>query len=165
MEPDNYLTSVWTGHAFWHQDAVVSKFDTEILFNSEYFEKALKIAPYGSPTTKLFLLAAYSEEKKTEKANKIVKEMIEDNDKLLNFLGIISKVFLLSEEGNKDKAKQILKKYMDRSELSPEDILDNFTKFPFQKIHEVFFNLRYLPAIQEAMGMKTDQSESYLYNE
>ena len=60
---------------------------------------------------------------------------------------------------------QILKKYMDRSELSPEDILDNFTKFPFQKIHEVFFNLRYLPAIQEAMGMKTDQSESYLYNE
>ena len=165
MEPDNYLTSVWTGHAFWHQDAVVSKFDTEILFNSEYFETALEIAPYGSPTTKLYLLAAYSEEKKTKEANKLVKEMLEDSDKNLNFLGTISKVFLLSEEGKQEEAKQTLKAFMDRTEFSPTDILDNFFRFPFDKIHEVFFRLRYLPPIQEAMGMNAEQLESYLYNE
>ena len=165
MEPDNYLTSVWTGHAFWHQDAVVSKFDTEILFNSEYFEKALEIAPYGSPTTKIYLLAAYAEEKKMKEANILVKEMLEDNDKFLNFFGAISKVFLLSEEGKKEEAKLFLKEYMDRSKLLPNDIIDNFVQFSFDKIHEVFFRARYLPPIQEAMGMNAEQLESYLYNE
>ncbi len=162
MEPDNYLTSVWTGHAFWHQDAVVSKFDTEILFNSEYFEKAIELAPYGPSTTKIFLLASYSEEKKTKEANILVDEMLEDSDKNLNFLGTISKVFLLSEEGKQEEAKQILKAFMDRTEFSPTDILDNFCRFPFNNIHEVFFNLRYLPPIQEALGMNSEQLESYL---
>ena len=164
MEPDNYLTLVWTGHAFWHQDAVVSKFDTEILFNSEYFENAIELAPYGPSTTKIFLLASYSEEKKRKDADILVEEMLEDSDKNLNFLGTISKVFLLSEKGKQEEAKQTLKEFMNRNEFSPTDILDNFFRFPFDKIHEVFFNLRYLPPIQEAMGMNAQQLESYLYN-
>ncbi len=64
MEPDNYLSLLWTGHAFWVPPNLFSKFDFEMLFNSEYFEKAIEIAPYGPPATKLYLLAAYIEEKK-----------------------------------------------------------------------------------------------------
>ena len=90
--------------------------------------------------------------------------MLEDSDKNLNFLGTISKVFLLSEKGKQEEAKQTLKEFMNRNEFSPTDILDNFFRFPFDKIHEVFFNLRYLPPIQEAMGMNAQQLESYLYN-
>ena len=70
----------------------------------------------------------------------------------------------MSEERKKEEAKQIIKAFMNRTEFSPTDILDNFFRFPFDKIHEVFFNLRYLPPIQEAMGMNAQQLESYLYN-
>ena len=142
----------------------MSKFDTEILFNSEYFEKAIEVAPYGPSTTKIFLLASYSEEKKTKEANILVEEMLEDSDRNLNFFGTISKVFLFSEEGKQEEAKQTLKAFMNRTEFSPTDILDNFFRFPFDKIHSVFFDLRYLPPIQEAMGMNAEQLESYLYN-
>ena len=90
--------------------------------------------------------------------------MLEDNDKFLNFFGAISKVFLLSEEGKKEEAKLFLKEYMDRSKLLPKDIIDNFVQFSFDEIHGVFFVLRYLPHVQEAMGMKTEDLESYLWN-
>ena len=46
---------------------------------------------------------------------------------------------------------------MNRTEFSPTDILDK--RFPFDKIHEVFFNLRYLPPIQRALGMNAEQLE------
>ena len=71
----------------------------------------------------------------------------------------------MSEEGKKEEAKLFLKEYMDRSKLLPNDIIDNFVQFSFDKIHEVFFRARYLPSIQEAMGMNAEQLESYLYNE
>ena len=100
----------------------------------------------------------------TKEANILVDEMLEDSDKNLNFLGTISKVFLLSEEGKQEEAKQIIKSFMSRTEFSPTDILDNFFRFPFDKIHEVFFNLRYLPPIQEALGMNSEHLESYLCN-
>ena len=124
----------------------------------------IELAPYGPSTTKIFLLASYSEEKKRKDADILVEEMLEDSDKNLNFLGTISKVFLLSEEGKQEEAKQIIEAFMNRTEFSPTDILDNFFRFPFDKIHSVFFDLRYLPPIQEALGMNAEQLESYLYN-
>ena len=104
----------------------MSKFDFEMLFNSEYFERAIEIAPYGPPSAKVYLLAAYTEEKKMEKANILVDEMLKDNDKNLNFWGTVSKVFLLATEGNKDEARKILNVFKKRNDLSNEDIFDNF---------------------------------------
>ena len=164
MEPDNYLSLLWTGHAFWISPALVSKFDFEMLFNSEYFEKAIEIAPYGPPSAKVYLLAAYTEEKKMEKANILVDEMLKDNDKNLNFWGTVSKVFLLTTEGNKDEARKILNVFKKRNDLSNEDIFDNFFQFPFVTIHFGFFSNRFLPAIQETMGLSSDVLDSYFWN-
>ena len=164
MEPDNYLSLLWTGHAFWISPALVSKFDFEMLFNSEYFERAIEIAPYGPPSAKVYLLAAYTEEKKMEKANILVDEMLKDNDKNLNFWGTVSKVFLLATEGNKDEARKIWNVFKKRNDLSNEDIFDNFFQFPFVTIHFGFFSNRFLPAIQETIGLSPDVLDSYFWN-
>ncbi len=164
MEPENILSLLWTGHAFWMAGCCVSMFETELLFNSEYFEKVIELAPYGPPSTKLFLLAAYTEEKKMKDANFLIDGMINSNDKNLNFWGSISKVFLLSEEGKKDEAEKFLKDFMEKNDLSAEDIFENFFKYPFYAIHGDFFGLRFLIAIQEALGLNIDAVDSYLWN-
>ena len=164
MEPDNYLSLLWTGHAFWVPPNLFSKFDFEMLFNSEYFEKAIEIAPYGPPSTKLYLLAAYIEEKKMEEANLLVNDMLNDSDKNLNFWGTISKSFLLIEEGRKDESRQLLNTFMETNKLSTEDVFDNFFQFPFITIHFGFFSNRFLPTIQETLGLNSDFLESYLWD-
>ena len=164
MEPENILSLLWTGHAFWMAGCCVSMFETELLFNSEYFEKVIELAPYGPPSTKLFLLAAYTEEKKMKHANFLIDGMINSNDKNLNFWGSISKVFLLSEEGKKDEAEKFLKHFMEKNNLSAEDIFENFFKYPFYAIHGDFFGLRFLIAIQDALGLEIDSVDSYLWN-
>jgi TolB-like protein len=164
MEPENYLSLLWTGHAFWVPPNLFSKFDFEMLFNSEYFEKAIEIAPYGPPSTKVYLLAAYIEEKKMEEANLLVNDMLNDSDRNLNFWGTVSKAFLLNLEGKKDEARQFLKAFMGRSNLSTDDVFDNFFQFPFVTIHFGFFSNRFLPAIQETMGLSSDVLDSYLWN-
>ena len=164
MEPENYLSLLWTGHAFWVPPNLFSKFDFEMLFNSEYFEKAIEIAPYGPPSTKVYLLAAYIEEKKMEEANLLVNDMLNDSDRNLNFWGTVSKAFLLNLEGKKDDARQFLKAFMERNNLSTDDVFDNFFQFPFVTIHFGFFSNRFLPAIQETMGLSSDVLDSYLWN-
>ena len=124
----------------------------------------IELAPYGPPSTKLFLLAAYTEEKKMKDANFLIDGMINSNDKNLNFWGSISKVFLLSEEGKKDEAEKFLKDFMEKNDLSAEDIFENFFKYPFYAIHGDFFGLRFLIAIQEALGLDIDYVDSYLWN-
>ncbi len=164
MEPENILSLLWTGHAFWMAGCCVSKFETELLFNSEYFEKVIELAPYGPPSTKLFLLAAYTEEKKLKDANFLVDGMLNSDDRNLNFWGSISNVFLLIEEGKKDEAEKFLNEFMEKNDLSAEDIFENLFKYPFYAIHGDFFGMRYSVAIQEALGLNTDSLDSYLWN-
>ena len=83
---------------------------------------------------------------------------------LTSFWGTVSKVFLLTTEGNKDEARKILNVFKERNDLSNEDIFDNFFKFPFVTIHFGFFSNRFLPAIQETMGLSSDVLDSYFWN-
>ena len=177
LQPNNYFSLVWTGHAFWDNGGIVSKFDPEILFNADYFEKAVEIAPYGPLETSVFLLTAYVEEKKLSEANQLVKKLLTDNDKRSEFWGTLCQVFLLyeknlenaslaSDTGTEDLEipQKILFDYMAKNNFTAENLFERLMDTQLSLYYFEFFNFRFYPAIQKLLDMEINQVKSKIYN-